>query len=88
MSDAPAEDVSATASRLHNLRLGREEAEEARNLESEGEFLAADSPQNMQPPGNILMSRVRRALAFAVSEEPSTSSANRIGEISSSNIEE
>lgn len=87
MLDGPGEDASSVASRLHNLRLGREEAEEARNMESEGEASATDSPQNMQPPGNIMMSRVRRALTFSVDEEPSTSSANRAGE-PSSNVEE
>ncbi|XP_033230068.1 BTB/POZ domain-containing protein 1-like [Belonocnema kinseyi] len=81
MSDGPGEDASAVASRLHNLRLGREEADEARNMESEGEASATDSPQNMQPPGNIMMSRVRRALTFSVDEEPSTS-ANRAVEAS------
>ena len=87
MSDAPVEDASAVASRLHNLRLGREETDEFRHVETEGEA-STDSPQNMQPPGNIMMSRARRALTFSLDEEQSTSSANRNGEVSSSSVDE
>ena len=45
-----------------------------------------DSPQNMQPAGNFMLNRARRALTFACDEEQASISA-RSGEPSTSNCD-
>lgn len=76
MAEAPGEEVSGAVARLHHLR-----------LEVENET-STDSPHNMQPPGNIMISRARRALTFSIDEEQGPSLSSRHGEASSSNAEE
>ncbi|XP_051174561.1 BTB/POZ domain-containing protein 1-like [Leptopilina boulardi] len=77
MSDAPGEDIFTAVARLHHLR-----------LETENDNVSTDSPHNMQPPGNIMISRARRALTFSIDEEQGPLIASRHGEASSSNAEE
>ncbi|XP_011500374.1 PREDICTED: BTB/POZ domain-containing protein 1 [Ceratosolen solmsi marchali] len=72
---------------LYNLRLSIHENEEAaREAEAENAEAFIDSPQNMQPPGNIMLNQVRRALTFVCDEEQASTSA-RNDEPSTSNCD-
>lgn len=87
-SEGPTDNVSNPMRRLYNLRLNHEEGEEAAGGSNEIENAEAfsDSPQNMQPVGNIFLNRTRRALSFIYDEEQPSSSA-RNGEPSSLNFD-
>ncbi|KAF7399759.1 hypothetical protein HZH68_008351 [Vespula germanica] len=77
-------DMPNVVSRIHNLRLGHEDGEEAHNGNNAAADESANSAQNAQPIGTL--SRARRALNFVWDEEqPTTSSTSRGVDISSSN---
>lgn len=87
-SEGPSENLSNPTRRLCNLRLNHEEGDEAAGGSNEIENAEAfsDSPQNMQPAGNILLNRARRALSFIYDEEQASINA-RTGEPSTSNFD-
>ncbi|XP_017765291.1 PREDICTED: BTB/POZ domain-containing protein 1-like isoform X2 [Eufriesea mexicana] len=84
-SEASLSDVPIV-SRLHNLRLGHEDGDESQqnvNVAASGES-SSEPVRNIQPIGNVIISRARRALNFVCDEDQPTSTA-RAGESSSSN---
>jgi BTB/POZ domain-containing protein 1/2 len=86
-SEGPSDNVSNASIRLYNLRLNHDESDEAAGgAEAENAEAFIDSPQNMQPPGNIMLNRARRALTFVCDEEQASISA-RCGEPSTSNCD-
>lgn len=85
-SEASLSDVPIVVSRLHSLWLGHEDGEESQqnvNLAASGES-SSEPVRNIQPIGNVIISRARRALNFLCDEDQPTSTA-RAGESSSSN---
>ncbi|XP_015596339.1 BTB/POZ domain-containing protein 2 isoform X2 [Cephus cinctus] len=84
MTSESSDEVLNVLSRVGNLRLGSNEAEESQNVETELGEASSESPQNMQSLGNVTFSRVRRALPYSCDEDlPSTSQA-RVRDSSSS----
>ncbi|XP_014218544.1 BTB/POZ domain-containing protein 1 [Copidosoma floridanum] len=89
-AEQSSDDVSNASARLSNLRLIHEDpgADEALAGPSEVENAEAfnNSPQNMQPAGNFMLNRARRAVTF-VSDEEQASVGPRSGEPSTSNYD-
>ncbi|XP_058801696.1 BTB/POZ domain-containing protein 1-like isoform X1 [Phymastichus coffea] len=94
-SEGPLDNIQSSTIRLCNLRLNNEEVEDvAAGGEAENAEAFNDSPQNMQPAGNIVLNRARRALTFSCDEEqvnvragePSTSNCDNRPPSNSANI--
>lgn len=84
-SEGPLDNIQSSTIRLCNLRLNNDEVEDAAvGGEAENAEAYNDSPQNMQPAGNIVLNRARRAVTFAVDEEQANA---RVGEPSTSNCD-
>ncbi|XP_076646953.1 BTB/POZ domain-containing protein 1 isoform X2 [Halictus rubicundus] len=82
-------DVPNVVSRLHNLRLNQEDGDDLQPNANMNPVASGDSSpetvRNIQPIGNVTLSRARRALNFVYDEDQPTSSMARSGESSFSN---